>query len=567
MIGASRLPWPGRFNLDWRRTRACFSECRVNPGNDQARLLESLSEPALYGPSCTGVRLVETHISYVLLTGRYAYKIKKAVKLPFLDFTTLPARHFYCLRELELNRRLAPSIYLEVVAIAGTVDAPSIGGDGPAIEYAVKMTEFPQAALLTAVLARGALTTAHIDALAATVAGFHASSPAAPAGSRSGSPAAILELAIENFTETEPLLENDADRREVAALRRWTEREHTLRVRAFAGRQRLGFIRECHGDLHLGNIALVDGNVTIFDCIEFNDEMRWSDVMADVAFLTMDSRDRGRADFAARFLNAYLERTGDYDGLPVLRFYVVYRAMVRAKIACLRASQTNDPETRRSKIAEYRDYLVLAKRCSESAGRGIVITRGPTGSGKTTRTQALIELTGAIRIRTDVERKRLHGLTPQARSDSGLNAGLYSGTETERTYARIADLTRTVADAGYPVVADGAFLHFSQRQRFRALADTLHVPFVIVDFVASEETLRRRVRKRQAAGIDASEADISVLEHQQQNAEPLTADEQHGTVRCDADMPLEQTGAEDWWREVVNRLHDHALMGRRRNSS
>lgn len=567
MMSASRLPGARPFQPQLaKRTQACFS-VSMNPGNDQARLLESLSDPALYGPFCTGVRLIETHISYVLLTGRYAYKIKKAVSLPFLDFTTLAARHFYCLRELELNRRLAPSIYLEVVAIAGTVDAPSIGGDGPAIEYAVKMTEFPQDALLTAVLARGALTPAHIDTLATTVAGFHASSPAAPAGSRSGSPAAILELAIENFTEIETLLEQDPDRREVAALRRWTEGEHTLRARAFADRRRLGFIRECHGDLHLGNIALVDGNVTIFDCIEFNDDMRWSDVMADVAFLTMDLQDRGRADFAARFLNAYLERTGDYDGLQVLRFYVVYRAMVRAKIACLRAGQTSDPETRRAKIAEYRDYLVLARRCSESAGRGIVITRGPTGSGKTTRTQALVELTGAIRIRTDVERKRLHGLTPQSRSDSGLNAGLYSGAETERTYARVADLTRTVADAGYPVVVDGTFLQFSQRQRFRALADTLRVPFVIVDFVASEETLRRRVRDRHAAGVDASEADVSVLEHQVQNAEPLTADEQHVMVTCDADMPLEQTRPEDSWRQVVDRLHDHALIGKRRNNS
>jgi aminoglycoside phosphotransferase family enzyme/predicted kinase len=522
---------------------------------DQRLLIQSLSHAAIHGPSCARVQVIETHISYVLLTGRYAYKIKKAVSLPFLDFTTLAARHFYCVRELELNRRLAPSIYLEVVAIAGTIDAARIGGEGPAIEYAVKMIEFPQDALLSAVIARGELTQAHVDALAATVAAFHASAAAALTGSRFGSAAAILGLAVENFREIEPLLEHDSDRREIAALRRWTEREHSERARVFADRQRLGFIRECHGDLHLGNIALVDGNVTIFDCIEFNDDMRWSDVMADVAFLTMDLQDRGRADFAARFLNAYLERTGDYDGVEVLRFYIVYRAMVRAKIACMRASQTNGAETRRAKIAEYRDYMTMARRCSESTARGIVITRGPTGSGKTTRTQSLVELAGAIRIRTDVERKRLHGLTPQWRSGSALNVGLYSAAETERTYARIADLTRTVALRGYPVVVDGTFLQLRQRQRFHALADALHVPFVMVDFVAPVDMLRRRVEERREAALDASDADLRVLDHQLETAEPLASDERGLTVTVDASAPLDRSSQIESLQPVLERLH------------
>jgi uncharacterized protein len=539
----------------------------MTPGDGQARLIGSLRNPALYGPLCTGVRVIETHISYVLLTGRYAYKIKKAVSLPFLDFTTLAARQFYCVRELELNRRLAPSIYLDVVPIAGTVADPRIGGNGPAIEYAVKMIEFPQDALLTAALARGELTPAHVDALAATLAAFHASAAVAPAASRFASAPAILELAVENFTEIEPLLEHDSDRRELTALRRWTEREHAARASLFADRQRLGFVRECHGDLHLGNIALVDGKVTIFDCIEFNDDMRWSDVMADVAFLTMDLRDRGRADFAARFLNAYLELTGDYAGVQVLRFYVVYRAMVRAKIAYVRASQTNDPDARRGKVAEYREYLTMAKRCTESSGHGIVITRGPTGSGKTTRTGTLVELLGAIRIRTDVERKRLHGLAPQSRSGSALNEALYSEAETERTYSHVASLAQTLVRAGYSVIVDGTFLKRRQRQQFQGLADALHVPFTIVDFVASEATLRRRVGERHAAGVDASEADTTVLGHQLRTVEPLTADERAASVTYDADAPLEPSSSVGSWRRVVERLHDHALMGSRRNSS
>jgi uncharacterized protein len=522
--------------------------------DDQSRLVRALTNPALYGPGCTAVRIVETHISYVLLTGRHAYKIKKAVDLGFLDFTSLAARHFYCDRELELNRRLAPAIYLEVIAITGAIDAPRIGGDGPAVEYAVKMREFSQDALLTCVLARKALTAAHIDALASAAAAFHRSAPRAEPGSRFGSPRAILDLAIENFTEIEPLLEHDSDRRAAADLRRWTEREHAARATFFSERQRSGFVRECHGDLHLGNIALVDGRVTIFDCIEFNEDMRWSDVLADVAFLVMDLRDRGRPDLAARFLSGYLERTGDYDGVRILRFYVVYRAMVRAKVACMRASQIDDDAARATKIGEYREYLSLAARCARPDAPGIVITRGLSGSGKTTRSAALIEHAGAIRIRTDVERKRIHGQAPLVRTESAWDEGIYSAAATERTYSRVASLAGTVAGAGYPVVVDGTFLRRRDRDRFRAVAADLNVPFAIVDFVATVETVRARIRERREAGTDASDADLQVLERQRQSAEPIAPDERAVTMTYDAETPLEVSHRLEPWLPVLDRL-------------
>jgi aminoglycoside phosphotransferase family enzyme/predicted kinase len=521
---------------------------------EQTLLIRSLTNPALYGAGCTDVRVIETHISYVLLTGNYAYKIKKAVDLEFLDFTTLAARHFYCDREVGLNRRLAPAIYLGVVAITGTIDIPRIGGDGPVLEYAVKMLEFPQDALLTRVLERGALTPAHVDTLAAIVATFHGSAPKAVAGSRFGSSNEIRDLAIENFTEIEPLLEHDADRRVADNLRRWTEREHAARATIFSERQRSGFVRECHGDLHLGNIVLVDGSPTIFDCIEFNEDMRWSDVMADVAFLVMDLRDRRRPDLASRFLSGYLELTGDYDGVQVLRFYVVYRAMVRAKVACMRARQVHDAAAHAAIVAEYREYLKLATCCAQSSTSGIVITRGPAGSGKTSRSAALVEYAGAIRIRTDVERKRIHGLPPLGRTESALNAGLYSAAATDRTYAHLARLARSVVRAGYPVVVDGAFLQRRQRDRLRALAADLDVPFAIVDFVASVETLRARVRERQAAGTDASDADLQVLERQRHSLEPIAPDERTVTVTYDAEAPLAESLHIEPWQPVLDRL-------------
>jgi uncharacterized protein len=524
-------------------------------------LIRSLSDPAVFGASCTLVRLIETHISYVLLTGLYAYKIKKAVDLGFLDFSTPAARHFYCRRELELNKRLAPAIYLDVVSITGTPEAPCIGGDGPAFEYAVRMREFPQEGLLTRVLARGALSAAHLDTLASIVAAFHGTAATASPDSRFGSTNEILALAIENFTEMDPLVEDPADRRVLAALRRWTGDEHAARAALFADRRRRGFVRECHGDLHLGNIALIDRAVTIFDCIEFNDDMRWSDVMADVAFLVMDLQDRGRPDFAARFLNAYLERTGDYEGLQVLRFYVVYRALVRAKVAAISARQAAGGDARRTKAAECSEYLVLAQRCSESTPRGIVMTHGVTGSGKTTRGQALVELAGAIRIRTDVERKRLHGMGAQDRAGSALNEGLYSAVETDRTYRHVLRLARIVVGAGFPVIVDGTFLQRRQRDQVHALAAAFDVPLVIVDFVAPVDVLRARVRRRREAGVDASDADVRVLEHQLQTGEPLTPDERALAVICDTRAPTDRASDVRAWRPVLDRLHSRVLTG------
>ena len=285
------------------------------------------------------VEVVETHISWVLLAGDYAYKIKKAVNLGFLDFSTLEKRRFYCAEELRLNRRLAPDLYLEVVPIAGSADHPVLNGPGPAIEYAVKMRRFPQACLLDQVLLRGELTPETIDAIARRIADFHGRTAIADNESPFGTPERAHLPVAENFAQIRPRLRDNEDLIRLDELERWSEREYQARFNALAARKARGLIRECHGDLHLGNMALLDGEAVPFDCIEFSDNLRWIDVISEAAFLAMDLQDRGRPDLARRFLNAYLEQTGDYEGLEVLRYYLVYRAMVRAKVACIRAGQ------------------------------------------------------------------------------------------------------------------------------------------------------------------------------------------------------------------------------------
>jgi aminoglycoside phosphotransferase family enzyme/predicted kinase len=536
---------------------SCVPIAAADPADDvavQRRLVVALRTAA-------NATLIETHISFVLLTGTLAYKIKKAVNLGFLDFHTLAARRFYCEEELRLNRRLAPEIYLDVVAITGTVDAPTLAGEGPVLEYAVRMREFRQDALAGPALARGELLPRHIDALATRIAAFHHAHDAAPASGALGAPHTILSLALQNFAQLRPLLHDPADLADLDALAAWTSEHHAECAQAMARRHREGFVRECHGDLHLGNIAIVEGEPLVFDCIEFNDEMRWLDVMNEIAFTTMDLQDRGRADLAHRFLNAYLEITGDYDGLGVLRFYLVYRAMVRAKIVRLRANQLSPGDPAAALSDEYRGYVRLAKDYARPSRPAIVITHGFAGSGKTTLSQRLLESVGVVRIRTDIERKRLHGLDPAHDSTASVGSGLYTSEATLDTYLRVLSLTRQAAAAGYAAIVDGAFLKRWQRDWFRALAEELGIPFVIVSCAANEATLRVRIARRLREADDASDADLAVLGHQLRTHEPLAPAELAKAVVYDVEAAGYGSTPREW-QAVLDRLASVGLFRR-----
>jgi len=493
---------------------------RANP---PAPLFAALQDPACYPHPVARVRLIETHISWILLTGEYAYKIKKPVNLGFVDFTTLGLRRHYCEEEVRLNRRLAPDLYLDVVTIRGDAQAPRIGGRGRVLDYAVRMREFPQEALASCALATGAFGATEIDALAARVAEFHAAEPVAPAGGRLGTPDAVLAPAIQNFEQILRLVKTPGSNKIVRALRRWTEHEFAIRRAALAERHSGGRVRECHGDLHLGNIALLDGRPVPFDCIEFNDALRWIDVMSEAATLAMDLEDRGRADLAWRFLNRYLEATGDYAGIEVLRFYLVYRALVRAKVHLMRSRQPQTKHDEKLRLTHaFHDYLRLASRYCVPKRVALIVAHGVSGCGKTTSTQSLVEQLGAIRLRSDLERKRLHGIAPLAASDSGLGSGIYSVGSGAATYRRLGVLAQVILGAGVPVIVDATFLRRTEREAFRAIAEKLGEPFLILDFRVTPETLRTRIQERQVRANDASEANLDVLERQITTREPLT---------------------------------------------
>lgn len=518
-------------------------------------LIAALCNPACFPHPVSQFELIETHISWVILTGPYAYKIKKPVSLGFVDFSTLESRRHYCEDELRLNRRLAPSLYESVVRITGSADCPNVDGNGTAIEYAVKMREFPQPALASRQLADGALDAAHLDVLAVRIAAFHAATGVAARGSPYGIPETIIAAARDNFAALECLLPDGADPSRLAEMRAWTEREFQARWTQFGARHAQGSVRECHGDLHLGNIVMLDGYLTPFDCIEFEPALRWIDVMSEIAFLVMDLTDRSRKDFAARFLNAYLEASGDYGGLAVLRFYRVYRALVRAKVHAIRAAQAGIAAAERERlITASRGYLELAQRTAHDSRPAVIVMHGLSGSGKSVLAQALAQQIGAIRLRSDVERKRLCGLAPLAHSGSQPASGIYTPDITSATYHRLLDLARSSVNAGCTVIVDATFLKRWQRDLFRREARTLGVPYIIVEATAPEATLRARIAARLAAGGDASEADAAVLTQQLAQNDALGAEELAAALCIDTARADVETARREAYEALCSRL-------------
>jgi aminoglycoside phosphotransferase family enzyme/predicted kinase len=507
---------------------------------DQTALIAALLQPERYPHPVATVEHLQTHISHVLLAGDYAYKIKKPLNLGFLDFTSLERRKYYCEEELRLNGRLAPEIYLDCLPIGGESAHPVLGSAaGDAIEYAVRMRRFPQDALLDRVLAAGRLEPRHLDALARRLAEFHRAIPAADPATPFGVPERVRQPMLDDFTYTRPLLADSADLDVLATVERWTLAASERLWPRLAERKAGGWIRECHGDLHLGNMVLADaGQVTIFDCIEFNDDFRWIDVINDLAFLTMDLRFRGAGGFAQRALNTWLEFSGDFAGAVLLSYYQVYRAMVRAKINAIQARQNGVPEAARAAARDQCSaYLRLALALTQAEAPFLLITHGVSGSGKSRQTGQLLErFPGAIRIRSDVERKRLFGLGPLDASGSILGGGLYTPDASARTYQRLHDLADQLLAAGHPVLVDATFMKRAHRQPVRELAGRHGVPFILLDCVADPATLRARVAARQARGDDAAEADVDVLERQLRYDEPPAADENPLKINGDGDL-------------------------------
>lgn len=507
-------------------------------------LIETLLKPSIFPDQPSTVNLLETHISWVLLTGAFAYKIKKPVHFEFLDYSDLSLRRHFCEEEIRLNRRLAPQLYLEVIPITGTAEQPILGAAGVAIEYAVKMRQFDPNLGFNRLAVNSALEDWQIDRLCDRLADFHSRAPKLAPSAVAEKVAQIQRAALQNFEDSKPIAKCNGQGNLLVQLREWTLRKFSECENAILERAEKGMVRECHGDLHLGNIVLFDDQPVPFDCIEFNEHMRWIDVIDEIAFVVMDLQANRNQQFGYRLLNRYLQITGDYAALAVFDYYRVYRAMVRAKVAQI-GVDSNTGYSARKQVFEsrYRNYVSLARACSVKRRVMLIITHGFSGSGKSSLASRIAELLPAIQIRSDVERKRLAANHPNTKSD------LYAQDMTWRTYRYLANLAGEILQSGCSVIVDATFLRRHWRDHFRELADSQGIPYVILDIRTRQAILKDRIRQRLALHADPSDADLRVLELQQKNCEALTECEIEHAILVDS-------GEEIDYQRLADRLNE-----------
>jgi len=519
-------------------------------GLDVAGLLD----PACFPHPTSRLQLRETPISWVLLTGTYAYKIKKPVQLDFINAATLARRHLLCQEELRLNRRFAPDLYLDVVAIGREHGRLRIGAGGVAAEYAVRMQQFDSSQELANLLLAAQVGTAELVQLGAQLAQWHhgaaVAQPAAAAATAAASAAAagpteqahaadygtaalVRRQMLENFPPLCARRERDGgpDPHDSASQSASLRRLEQWSLEALASLERLitRRVRECHGDLHSGNVVRWAGRLLPFDCLEFDPRLRWIDAISDVAFLFMDLLSHARADLAYAFVSAYLEHAGDYEGLRLLRFYGVYRALVRAKIDALAAAGASGGSAQAHR--QHLDRrLRTAAQLTAAPTAALVLMHGVAASGKSWVSERLVSQLPAIRVRSDLERRRL-----RCEAADG-TAARYDPGATQATYTRLLECAASALAGGHSVLVDATFLERAQRRRFEALAEQHRCAWLIVSCRASRATLLQRLAQRAQQGDDPSEATAAVLDQQLRALQPLAPSEQAALVELDMDV-------------------------------
>lgn len=486
----------------------------LKPGSvveNQGEIIAYLSSPAAHdgGP----VEVIETHGAYVFLAGDRAIKMKRAVWFPYMDFSTLEKRRRACEAELRLNRRTAPALYRGVCPVSRDASGKlALGGEGEAVDWVVVMARFDQDTLFDRMAQRGALTIPLMEALADAIAAFHAAAEPKPETDIAAAMQATIEGnagSLKNWVG-KPFAAHAIDEVDKRCVRLLDIATPLLGERA-----RGGFVRHCHGDLHLRNICLVDGKPTLFDCIEFKDSFAIIDVLYDLSFLLMDLEHRGLRHEANVVLNRYLSRTGDYGGLGALQLYLCARAEIRAHVSAAMAAAQDDAARAIEYGEEAGRYLELAMRLSEPASPSLIAIGGLSGSGKTTLGHALApgigSAPGAVAIRSDVLRKRRFGVDLFER----LPQEAYTCEESRHVYDEMYALAGQALASGVSVIADGVFRNEAERAAIRSVADAAGVPFVGIWLDVSAETQDERLIARTG---DVSDATVEVGKAQRRNA-------------------------------------------------
>lgn len=484
------------------------------------RLIQQMMEPEFYPHPVTEspIRLIQTHVSYVLLTGEFVYKVKKPVNFGFLDYSTLEKRQHFCQEEIRLNQRAAAELYLEVLPITAAGDRPQLNGSGEPIEYTLKLKQFPQSALLTEVFDRGELTPALITRLALEIADFHAKTETNDYIRSFGEIPQVRQSIDENYDQTVSYIGGPQTQAQFDQTKAYTDQFFETKADIFQHRIQQDKIRECHGDLHLRNIALWGDRLWLFDCIEFNEPFRFVDTMFDIAYIVMDLAARDRLDLNNVFLNAYFEATGDWEGLEILPLYVSRQSYVRAKVTSFLLGDPAIPAAEKAKITETAaQYYTLANDITQTEPGQILVTAGLSGSGKSTLAKGLAPKLNAIHLRSDAVRKHLAGIPLHQRGDDRL----YTPEMSAKTYDRLQHLGITLAQAGYTVILDAKYDRQSTRLPLLTAAQAVNIPLTFLHCQVDAETMRDRVQQRTG---DIADATVAVLA--QQTFEPWTATEE-----------------------------------------
>lgn len=500
-------------------------------------LIEWMSEPEFYPHAVhSPIKALQTHISYIFLTGDYAYKLKKPVDLGFLDFSTLEKREYYCQQELALNQPIAPDIYLEVLPITQQQEALELNGKGETVEYALKMRQFPQSALLSEMEKQGHLTESLLAQLGKRVARFHQNTKTNDYIRQFGEPEAIKEAIDNNYKQTEQYIGVTQTQQQFAETKTFTDRFCQESYSLLKQRVQNHLIRECHGDLHLKNICLWQDKIQLFDRIEFNEPFRFVDVMYDVAFTVMDLDFRGCTELGNIFLNSYLEYTGDWTGVPVLPLYLTRQAYVRAKVNSIMLDDSHISQEEKQQAREQAiEYYHLAWQYTQPQQGRFWMMSGLSGSGKTTVAREIAKQYNGIHLRSDAVRKHLAGIDVE---ETG-SEEIYSGEMNEKTYEKLLEIGVLLASQGWSVILDGKYDKQPLREAVIKEAQAYGLPLQIVHCEAPMAVLRDRLAKRKG---DISDASASLLAQQQANADPFLETEQSYLLTIDT--------TQDWQKHL-----------------
>jgi len=482
-------------------------------------LIQQMMQPEFYPhPVKEPIELIQTHVSYVLLTGDYAYKLKKPVNFGFLNYSTLELRQHFCQEELRLNQRGAGEIYLEVLPITQE-DQYHLGGVGKPVEYVLKMRQFPQEALFLSMFERGELDEARMEELGRVVAQYHAQTATNDYIRKFGEVEQVRQSIDENYDQTVKYIGGPQTRSQFEETKKYTDNFFAQRQQLFSDRIANDWIRECHGDLHLRNICLWHDKILLFDCIEFNEPFRFVDVMFDIAYAVMELEMLQRPNLGNAYLNTYIEQTGDWEGLQVLPLYLSRQSYVRAKVNSFLLDDPGVPETVKQEAAKTAAaYYKLAWEYTKPRQGKLILMSGLSGSGKSTVARQLARNTKAVHIRSDAVRKHLAGIPLLERGGDEV----YTTEMTQKTYARLLDLGLMLATQGYTVILDAKYDRLSLRHEAIASAQAQQLPLQIIHCTAPIEVLRDRLSSRTG---DIADATIDLLETQQAAFEPFTTEE------------------------------------------